>query len=71
MLTTNAGNRITHFDVSPREKPGNLGEKVKNVIDSDLYSSRLTAIIRGYAAVTDRMGKFCFTPVLFVVPMAA
>ena len=45
--------------------------KVKNVIDSDLYSSRLTAIIRGYAAVTDSMGKFCFTPVLFVVPMAA
>jgi hypothetical protein len=58
MLTTNAGNRITHFNVSPGKKPGNLGEKVKNVIDSDLYSWRLTAIIRGYAVVRGNMGKF-------------
>jgi hypothetical protein len=33
------------------KKPGNLGEKVENVTDSDLYSSPLTAIIRGYAAI--------------------
>ena len=53
-------------DVSPREKPGDLGEKVKNVIDSDLYSSRLTAINHGYAEVAGNRGKFWFTPVLFV-----
>jgi hypothetical protein len=50
------------------KKPGNLGKKVKNVIDSDLYSSRLTAINHGYAEVTGNMGKFWFTPVLFVMP---
>jgi hypothetical protein len=51
--------------------PGNLRKKVKNVIDSDLYSSRLTATNQGYAEVTGNMGKFCFTPVLFMGRIAA
>lgn len=37
------------------KKPGNLGKKVKNVIDSDLYSSRLTAINQRYTEVTGNM----------------
>jgi hypothetical protein len=37
------------------KKPGNLGKKVKNVIDSGLYSSRLIAINCSYAEV---MGKW-------------
>lgn len=50
------------------KKRGNLGKKVKNVIDSDLYSSRLTSINQDYAEVTGNMAKFWFTPVLFMMP---
>jgi hypothetical protein len=46
------------------KEPGNLGKKVKNVIDSDLYFSRLTAINEDYAEVTGNMGKFWLTSVL-------
>ena len=38
------------------------------MIDSDLYSSRLTSINQDYAEVTGNMGTFWFTPVLFVMP---
>ena len=71
-------NSVGHFEPSSWDnviltsrlgkKPGNLGKKVKNVIDSDLYSSRLTSMNQDYAEVTGNMAKFWFTPVLFVMP---